>query len=411
MAFYDQEVARNNGTPNYQKLKTEEKLHIDPKPGTMLWKGVQSPRVKKETKAMLRGKWESVFSGRHEDNVPKKIPVVSVMSHSKAKQTDGERNDKEVKFYVDLKNVIIRHVSFDIFPCVGTTSLKNGCVYGDKCSFRHVEEYVKPNKKSKKGGAKGSIAFLKGSAQLGCVSQASCPRNLFYVNLECWEQSTPSICHQIKIRERKGPSRGIIQKCAPHERSLYAPKFDDSEETLIQERKIIHKLKNSDKATFYVPGEVKSKSTPITPKRPEEREFAVDSGASMHMMSRKESSSDELWTVKRSRTPTVVLTANGEVHTHEEAQVFVHDLNQVVNVQLLEETPTVPSLGKLCKDHGYSCEWVSGQEPRLTKNGKTVECKTDNFVPLVVAGLSTSSGSDSSETSTPQDVSSTSPAH
>ena len=127
------------------------------------------------------------------------------------------------------------------------------------------------------------------------------------------------------------------------------------------------KLKNSDKATFYVPGEVKGMSTPVTSKRPAGREFVVDSGASMHMMSKKELSSEELWTVKRSRTPTVVLTANGDVYTHEEAQVFVRDLNQFVTVQLLEETPAVLSLGKLCKDHGYSHEWVSGQEPRLTK--------------------------------------------
>ena len=83
-------------------------------------------------------------------------------------------------------------------------------------------------------------------------------------------------------------------------------------------------------------------------------------------MSKKESSSEELWTVKWSRTPKVVLTANGEVHTHEEAQVFVHDLNQVVTGQLLEETPVVLSPGKLCKDHGYSYEWTSGQKPRLT---------------------------------------------
>ena len=27
----------------------------------------------------------------------------------------------------------------------------------------------------------------------------------------------------------------------------------------------------------------------------------------------------------------------------------------------------VLSLGKLCEDHGYSCEWVSGHKPRLTK--------------------------------------------
>ena len=44
--------------------------------------------------------------------------------------------------------------------------------------------------------------------------------------------------------------------------------------------------------------------------------------------------------------------------------VFVHDLNQFVTVQLLEETPAVLSPGKLCKDHGYAYEWVSGQEPR-----------------------------------------------
>ena len=60
-------------------------------------------------------------------------------------------------------------------------------------------------------------------------------------------------------------------------------------------------------------------------------------------MRNRELSSEELWTVKRCRTPTVVLTANGEVHTHEEAQVCVHDLNQLATVQLLEETPAVQS--------------------------------------------------------------------
>ena len=42
--------------------------------------------------------------------------------------------------------------------------------------------------------------------------------------------------------------------------------------------------------------------------------------------------------------PTVVLTANGEVHTNEEAQVYVHDLNLFVTVQVLEETLAVLSL-------------------------------------------------------------------
>ena len=46
------------------------------------------------------------------------------------------------------------------------------------------------------------------------------------------------------------------------------------------------------------------------------------------MVSKKELSSEGMDTVnKKSSNSTVVLTAHGEVHTHKEAQVFVHDLN------------------------------------------------------------------------------------
>ena len=65
----------------------------------------------------------------------------------------------------------------------------------------------------------------------------------------------------------------------------------------------------------------------------------------MHMTSKKELSSDELDTLRRSRNPTVVLTANGEVHTNEEAHVHVQDLNPFVTMQSLEGTPAVLSLG------------------------------------------------------------------
>ena len=102
-----------------------------------------------------------------------------------------------------------------------------------------------------------------------------------------------------------------------------------------------------------------------TSKSPEEREFVVDSGASMHMMSKKELSSEELDSLSRSRTLTVVLTGNTEVHTHEAAQVFVHDSNLFVTVRLLEETPAsyrlvsfakttdTPKSGSAVKCHGW----------------------------------------------------------
>ena len=67
-------------------------------------------------------------------------------------------------------------------------------------------------------------------------------------------------------------------------------------------------------------------------------------------------------------------------------------------MKLLEDT-SVLSLGKLCDEHGYSYEWISGNKPHLIKNGIRRQCNTENFVQIVVPGLSTTSSS--SSTSTP----------
>ena len=170
--------------------------------------------------------------------------------------------------------------------------------------------------------------------------------NTFSVNQEDWDRNTPSNSPKApgtkkkKTRERKGPSRGIIQKCAPHQRSPCAPKFGERshEETLHQEgcarraawdlAQNICKLKKPDKGTFFPPIETKMMLAP-TSKNPEERELAVYSGASMHMMKKKDLGSDDLDTLRRSRNPTVVLSANREVHTNEEAQVFANDFKSL----------------------------------------------------------------------------------
>ena len=65
------------------------------------------------------------------------------------------------------------------------------------------------------------------------------------------------------------------------------------------------------------------------------------------------------FTVDSVRIPATVATVNGEVQTNE-AQVYVHDLDLFVTVQVLDDTSAVVSLGKLCEKHGYLHEWVSG---------------------------------------------------
>ena len=71
----------------------------------------------------------------------------------------------------------------------------------------------------------------------------------------------------------------------------------------------------------------------------------VDSGASMQMVSRKDLNSAELETARISKSPTTVVTANGEVLTKEEGIVYVKELDLFVTVMLLEDTPAVLSLG------------------------------------------------------------------
>ena len=163
---------------------------------------------------------------------------------------------------------------------------------------------------------KGPVALLKESIQLGCVSQGSHPRkSVLRKGRKLGSNHTikfsKGMSHHIKIHERKGPSRGVIQKCEPHERNPCAPRFEErtQEETLHQERwahrvawnlaKNVYKLKNTDKATFYSPIEARATPAP-TSKSPEERELVVDSGASMHMLGKKDLSSEELETLRRS---------------------------------------------------------------------------------------------------------------
>ena len=47
----------------------------------------------------------------------------------------------------------------------------------------------------------------------------------------------------------------------------------------------------------------------------------------MHMISKKDLSDAEMDTLTKSCSPTIVITANGEVPTHEEAIVYVKELD------------------------------------------------------------------------------------
>ena len=186
-------------------------------------------------------------------------------------------------------------------------------------------------------------------------------KSLFNVKLEYWDRNTPSNSpeapgtnkkfwkdrvHWEELSKSVRLTGGVLARPISGKDDMRRP--CNKKDAPAKHRGIwrnIYKLNNSDKITFSTPIEAKVMLAP-TSTRSEEREFVVDSGAWLHMLSKKDLSSEEVDTVKSSRTPTMVLTTNGDVHTHEDAQVFFHDLNLFVTVQLLEETPAGLSLGK-----------------------------------------------------------------
>ena len=127
----------------------------------------------------------------------------------------------------------------------------------------------------------------------------------------------------------------------------------------------ILKLKEKHKTTFFSLSENWCLHSPST-LEPEEREFVVDSGASMHMISKMDLNSAELETVTTSRSQMTVITANGEMQTNEEATVCVRELDMFLTMKILEDTPAVLSLGKFCDERGYSCDWINGQKQHIS---------------------------------------------
>ena len=239
---------------------------------------------------------------------------------------------------------------------------------------------------------------------------------------ESLERNTKSSIHRVHAasseypgKERtvvgKNKSRSSSAKSLALQNSRIGPtkRLDDNSDVSkarLAIAKNIYTLKANDKATFFSPA--KKWVLPSASSRGScEREFAVDSGASMHMVSEKDLNSAELATMRTSRSPTTVMTANTDVQTREEPTVFVKHLDLFVKDMLLEESPVVLSLVKLCEDHGKTYHWTRGQKSHLIRNGKKLDCNISHYVPFVVPGLSASSSSTApsptSSSSSPQD--------
>ena len=199
---------------------------------------------------------------------------------------------------------------------------ESGYRFGEKCSYSHRQVEEQPRERSKNNGDKSAVAMLKknehhnrtgrpvknayssNTRQLGCVFQDMEPPKFSSILRKSSDMQKPfrrvkftkAVVRHADIRDQN-PSLGMICPGEPHQLNPNAPKFQDrsQEETECQERcareaawrlsKRVLKLKEHQRATFVSPSE--NRCLPASTLKPEEREFVVDSGAPVHMISKK----------------------------------------------------------------------------------------------------------------------------
>ena len=179
-------------------------------------------------------------------------------------------------------------------------------------------QQVSSNKRSKKGDRKDQLSCWRNS-----LNWDSCLKNLvrespFSGKKKRWDQITlwnfsKDTSHQSKLQRSFCTSKFEER----YKRKSCSKKSSAEGQVALSKECKINWVKNG----LYSPIEVRTTMT-STSKLPEEREFAIDSRASMHILS------ERIWAQKNWRLggdPWEV-TTNDAVQTKKEVQVYVHDI-------------------------------------------------------------------------------------
>ena len=200
-----------------------------------------------------------------------------------------------------MKTGTLKCAVYGILQNACSTSQKMDADLG-KGALMRIARLMNSPARGLKNGDKSAVAMLKSARQLGCVFQDMEPPKSSSILQKSSDIRKPVRCvkftkadaRHADIRDQN-PSLGMVCPGEPHQRSPNAPKFEDRslEETEWQEQGAreaawklannVLKLKEHERATFFSPSE--NRCLPASTQKPEEREFVVDSRASMHMIS------------------------------------------------------------------------------------------------------------------------------
>ena len=79
-------------------------------------------------------------------------------------------------------------------------------------------------------------------------------------------------------------------------------------------------------------------------------------------------------------------TANGSTSTSDVAEIVVDELDEAVKPHVLDESPTVLSIGRRCMRMGYAFHWMPGKQPfMVTPKQGFVHLQVKDDIPYLVS--------------------------
>ena len=182
----------------------------------------------------------------------------------------------------------------------------------------------------------------------------------------------------------------IMDRCGLHRfvdevRIIIGPKFDmlikldnDHEDLVFTEELVEHEVGKSLKKS-------KNMMCISLPVQAKDRRFILDSGSGHDLISARKAERMNL--KQRTCDPIMFHTANGSTATQTEAEIDLGTFDMTSHAYVLDDTPSVMSLGKRCMEEGYSFVWPSGKMPfMITKDGERIDLTIHDNIPYVDLG-------------------------
>ena len=83
-------------------------------------------------------------------------------------------------------------------------------------------------------------------------------------------------------------------------------------------------------------------------------------------------------------SPVTFQTANGDAPSTHSSQIFIEELNEMIEPYILTDTPSVISVGDRAMNKGYSFVWISGRKPYwITPEGKIITLEVIRDIPYL----------------------------